>query len=289
MRSSPRATRQCVIGSKACWKELEPDTRQALARWPVLGQLLGRPGSVWVTSDLGAAQAFKDQVLLSLTKEPDPSLPVRRNAGSVVSSIAHSVAEDFQELIKEWPQLLPFLSTTVSNGQPPQVTACIKVLCDMVELVGEELLSQGPNTVTMLQTCLSSAPGEVRAAAAQLVFQMVEDLEPEAAAPLGALMPQIILAIKAFAVASEHEDILKETLESLISAADEEPEFFKENGLQDLWPLLLEMCKADHWADPNVRHSAMEAVMSFFEGFCEDFCKTEAGLRNDCEDLNRFL
>ncbi|CAJ1397483.1 unnamed protein product [Effrenium voratum] len=237
--------RQCVIGSKACWKELEPDTRQA----------------------------FKDQVLLSLTK--DPSLPVRRNAGSVVSSIAHSVAEDFQELIKEWPQLLPFLSTTVSNGQPPQVTACIKVLCDMVELVGEELLSQGPNTVTMLQTCLSSAPGEVRAAAAQLVFQMVEDLEPEAAAPLGALMPQIILAIKAFAVASEHEDILKETLESLISAADEEPEFFKENGLQDLWPLLLEMCKADHWADPNVRHSAMEAVMSFFEGFCEDFCKTE--------------
>ena len=39
---------------------------------------------MWVTSDLGAAQAFKDQVLLSLTKEP--VLPMR-GAPILVSGI----------------------------------------------------------------------------------------------------------------------------------------------------------------------------------------------------------
>jgi len=35
-------------------------------------------------------------------------------------------------------------------------------------------------------------------------------------------MPQVIEVIKGFAVASEHEDSLKETLESLVSSAEED-------------------------------------------------------------------
>lgn len=239
--------RQCATehGSKSCWKSLEHSTKEAL----------------------------KEQLLVSLTK--DPSLPVRRNAGHVVSTVAGTIADNYSELLKEWPRLLQFLSETISSGQAQQVTACFKVLSDLVDLVGEELLKQGPQTVALLQTCLQSPPGEVRAAAVQLVFQMVEDLEPEVLTPLGPLMPQVIEVIKGFAVASEHEDSLKETLESLVSSAEEEPEFFKANGLQQLWPLLFDMCKTDHWADSAVRHSAMEAVMTFFEGLCEDFCKPE--------------
>lgn len=48
---------------------------------------------------------------------------------------------------QEWPRLLLFLSETISTGQPTQVTACLKVLVDLVDLVGEELLAQGPQTV----------------------------------------------------------------------------------------------------------------------------------------------
>lgn len=239
--------KQCAMehNSKSCWKSLQNTTKEAL----------------------------KEQILVSLTK--DPSLPVRRNAANVVSTVASTCANSYSELVKEWPRLLLFLSETISSGQAPQVTACLKVLTELVDLIGEELLKQGPQTVALLQTCLQSPPGEVRAAAVQLLFQMVEDLEEEVLTPLGPLMPQTIEVIKGFAMASEHEDCLKETLEALISSAEEEPEFFKAHGLQQLWPLLLEMCKADHWADSAVRHSAMEAVMSFFEGLCEDFCKPE--------------
>ncbi|CAE7353258.1 IPO5 [Symbiodinium pilosum] len=240
--------RQCATesSSRACWEQLEPNTKQAV----------------------------QEQILVSMTK--DPSNPVRRQAGHVVSTIANSVAENCEELMKAWPQLLPFLSSTISAGSDAsQVTACLQVLQDMVELVGEELLTQGPQAVAMLQTCLNSSRAEVQAAAAQLALEMVADLEKDVIKPLGALMPSLLSVMKSFAVASDHEELLKETLESLISAADEEPEFFKENGLQQVWPLLLEMCRADHWGDAQVRHSAMEAAMSFFEGLCEDFCKAE--------------
>ncbi|CAE7616580.1 IPO5 [Symbiodinium natans] len=239
--------RQCAGNSaRCCWDQLDPSTKQAV----------------------------QEQIVVSLIK--DPSKPVRRQAGHVISTVAHAVAENYAELMKAWPQLLPFLSQTVGAGaDADQVTACLQVLQELVEIVGDELLKQGPQAVTMLQTCLGTPSAEVRAAAAQLALQMVEDLEKDVAAPLGALMPTLFAVIKSFAVESEHEEILKETIESLMSAAEEEPEFFKENGLQQVWPLLLEMCRADHWGDAQVRHSAMEAAMTFFEGLCEDFCKAE--------------
>ncbi|CAE8635748.1 unnamed protein product [Polarella glacialis] len=137
------------------------------------------------------------------------------------------------------------------------------------------MLSQGPQAVTMLQASLSHATPEVRAAAARLAFQLIEDLETDAVAPIGPVMPAVMLALQGFATSSDQEELLKECLESLISAADEEPEFFKAHGLQQLWPFLMEMCKAQHWADSDVRHSAMEAAMSFAEGLVEDFCKPE--------------
>eukprot|EP00913_Durusdinium_trenchii_P034524 g32298.t1 len=73
-------------------------------------------------------------------------LPVRNNAGHVVCAVANTVAKEYSELLKEWPRLLHFLSETISAGEAQQVTACIKVLCNLVDLVGEELLKQGPQT-----------------------------------------------------------------------------------------------------------------------------------------------
>jgi len=228
----------------------------------------------WDRLDPSAKQAVQEQILVSLTQ--DPSSPVRRHAGHVIREVAHAVAENFEQLMEAWPRLLPFLSSTIGAGADANhVAACLQVLQDIVELVGEELLKQGPQAVTMLQTCLGAPSAEVQGAAARLALQMVEDLEKDVTGPIGALMPTVFTVMKGFAVASEHEEILKETLESLISAADEEPEFFKENGLQQVWPLLLEMCRANHWGDAQVRHSAMEAAMSFFEGLCADFCKAE--------------
>lgn len=231
--------------------------------------------SVWSDLDATVRNQLKSQLLVSL--QQDPSNPVRRGAGSAIAGIVESVAEDFSQLMAEWPELLNALSGIVGGqGDAGQITACLGVLKDLVPITGEELLKQS-QTITLLQNCLSSQSAEIRAACVQLVLQMVEDLEQAAVVPLGPLMPAVILSMKGFATANDQEEQLKETLESLISAVDEEPEFFKAHGIQDLWTLLLEMCKSEHWADADVRHSAMEAAMSLAEGLCEDFCKDKEG------------
>eukprot|EP00930_Biecheleria_cincta_P082414 TRINITY_DN72149_c0_g1_i1.p1 TRINITY_DN72149_c0_g1~~TRINITY_DN72149_c0_g1_i1.p1 ORF type:complete len:1147 (+),score=299.97 TRINITY_DN72149_c0_g1_i1:25-3465(+) len=231
--------------------------------------------SVWSDLDSNVRNQLKNQLLATL--QQDPSNPVRRGAGSAIAGIVESCAEDFSQLMTEWPELLNALSTIVGGqGDAGQVTACLGVLKELVPITGEELLKK-PQTTALLQNCLSSSSAEARSACTQLILQMVEDLEEEAVAPLGPLMPAVVMIMKDFAAANDQEEQLKEILESLISAVDEEPEFFKKHGLQDLWTLLLEMCKSQHWADTDVRHSAMEAAMSVAEGLCEDFCANKEG------------
>lgn len=230
--------------------------------------------SVWADLDPNTQSGLKTQLLLTIHQ--DPSNPVRRNAGSAVAAIAEISGEDMEELGKEWPELLPALARFVSGESEPatRVTA-LGVLKELVSIVGEGLCAQGAMLLAMLQGCLKDPTPEVRAAAAQLVLQMIEDLEPSAAEVLAPTMAGVIEVIKDFGSSSKNEELLKEVLESLISAADEEPEFFKANGLLQLWPLLMELCRMKHFADEDVRHSNMEALMSFAVAFAEDFCKPD--------------
>jgi len=223
----------------------------------------------WTELDNATRQLVKTQLLSSI--QQDTSNPVRRNSGSAISCLADNVAEDFDQLMKEWPELMPGLAAIVGQGDPAKVAVALSVMKDLVHVSGAKLL-EGPQTLSMLQITLAAAP-EVQAASAELVFKFVEILEPDAVKPLGAVMPAVYNVVKQ--LATSNEDLIKEVLEALIEATDEEPEFFKENGLEQLWPLLVEICKAQHWADSDVRHSGMEAVMSIFEGLCEDFCKPQ--------------
>lgn len=238
--------RQCVAGGagrEAIWDELEEETKREL----------------------------KNQLILAL--QQDPSGPVRRNVGSAIAAAAGMLAEDFKEMQSSWPELLPGLSRMVGSEASQRISA-LEVLREMSGTIGDGLLAQG-QALGMLSTCLSDATPAVRTAAARLVLQLIEDLDPKQGAVLSPLMPTLVQVFKSLCSSTDHEDLLKEFLESLIAAADEEPEFFKEHGLQELWPLLLQLCGVQIFADADVRHSAMEALMSFACGLREDFCKAQ--------------
>jgi hypothetical protein len=114
----------------------------------------------------------------------------------------------------------------------------------------------------------------VQAASAQLMLQLIEDSEDsQQVAALAGAMPALSAALRYLAEAPTCEEPLKDTLESLVSAVDAAPGFFKTNGLQDLWETLLMLCLATTVHDPVVRHSAMEGAMSFATGLAPDFCK----------------
>ncbi|CAK0827568.1 unnamed protein product [Prorocentrum cordatum] len=180
--------------------------------------------------------------------------------------------------MKEWPQLLPALEGLVQPGSDAGArVAALGLLRELAGVIGEGLLKRGAQATAMFQSCLSDNDAGVRSAACQLLLQMVEDVahEGEAVQVLGQAMPGVTATIGGLAASPTHEDLLRDTLESLISAADEEPEFFKDHDLQNLWPLLVQLCSARHFADDDVRHSAMEAAMSIVTGNFEDFCKPE--------------
>lgn len=253
-----------------------PELRQqaaVLLRQCVTGLSEGsKRQAIWADLDDATKRQLMNQLLESLLT--DPIAPVRRNVGSAIASVAESMAEDFDDLQLNWPELLPALSRCVGTGSSSDLrVAALGVMKEMAELIGDGLVSQGPAALAMLQACLGDSVPEVRAAAAQFVFQLIAEIDMKRASALASVMPAILTTMQSLTAS---ESLLKETLESFVAAVDEEPEFFKQNGLQQLWPLLVQMCNAQSFSDTDLRQIAMEALMSLTVGLCEDFCKSEA-------------
>mmetsp|Transcript_47794 Transcript_47794/g.113570 ORF Transcript_47794/g.113570 Transcript_47794/m.113570 type:complete len:1119 (+) Transcript_47794:106-3462(+) len=220
------------------------------------------------------------EALLLLAVEQDPCNPVRRSAGQVIAAIGTLVADDFQELNKAWPELLPSLSRLVSKQYDTATRVVgLEILLDLVPTIGGGLLASGPDVISLLRGLLSNEPleaPEIRAAAAKLVLQMVESLQEEEFAPVGALMPALIASLQSLALEG-HEQSLKEVLEALTQAIDEEADFFKANGFSDLWKTIMQLASVGTatFADDVVRHSAMAVAMSLSHELREDFVTVE--------------
>jgi len=228
--------------------------------------------SVWERVDDDTKKVLMSQVLA--TAESDPSNVVKRNGGQVVSELATKVAGgEFSDLSTGWPEFLPAISRFIGSSSDPSTrVVALKVLKDAD--LGDGFMEQGESVITMLQGVLGDGSPEVRSAAVELVFQLVEDLQPEDVEPLTRVMPAVISTIQAFAKEGKEEQ-LKEVLEALSSSAEEEPDFFKENGFDMLWTTLVEIASAGAvaFADEEVRHSAMEAAMTLVLGLIDFFAK----------------
>lgn len=215
------------------------------------------------------------QLLSSM--EQDPSQPVRRNASQVASAMASTLADDVEELVAAWPELLPAMSSFISSEDVGRRVVALDLLKELVAGFGEGLMAKGEQLLQMLSTTLGDSEAQVRAASAQLVLQLIEDLEPAEATPLAGVMPAVVAVVQSLAKEAKEEN-LKETLQALVSAADEEPEFFRDsNILGSLWQTVTDLCAVgpSAFADPGVRQVAMEVATSLAGGLAEDFSKPE--------------
>jgi len=273
-KNSPNQLVQALISVLAAGAAAGPELRQEAAvilRQSVLGAGPRRE-PLWGSLEEATHKALQTQLLLTI--KDDPVNIVKRSAGSTASAVADLMADDLEELTQEWPELLPSVSLLCDAACPTGTrVVALNVLKDLARTIGEGLVQKAGSIFT---SSLTDSSAEVRAAGAQLVLQLVEDLEPEELPPLAPVMPSVVAAIQSLANEGS-EDALKTTLQSLISAADEETDFFKGPGLQELWTTLMKICSGGGavFADPDIRHSAMEAIMSLALGLHEDFSKAE--------------
>mmetsp|Transcript_11783 Transcript_11783/g.26684 ORF Transcript_11783/g.26684 Transcript_11783/m.26684 type:complete len:1134 (+) Transcript_11783:61-3462(+) len=225
---------------------------------------------------LDAATQKELQANLLRVVEVDPCNPVRRSAGQVLAAIGETVGDDFEELVGAWPELFPTLSRLVSKQcETATRVVALEILINLVPSFGEGLLTQGPDCVGMLRGLLAAEPAEaaeIRAAAAKLMLQMVESLVEEHFRPLGQVVPALIGSLQSLANEGQ-EQSLKEVLEALSQAIDEEAGFFKANGFTELWKTIMQLASVgpQQFADDVVRHSAMTVAMSLAHELRDEF------------------
>eukprot|EP00929_Paragymnodinium_shiwhaense_P090732 TRINITY_DN5086_c0_g1_i5.p1 TRINITY_DN5086_c0_g1~~TRINITY_DN5086_c0_g1_i5.p1 ORF type:complete len:1145 (-),score=410.23 TRINITY_DN5086_c0_g1_i5:487-3921(-) len=244
-----------------------PELRQeaaVLLRQLVVGVRGDAPA--WTRLQEATKAAVKSAVLGFL--ENDPVRLVKKNAGDVISAIATTPLPDgtspnFAELNQIWPELLPKLMSL--SGPGTELAArCVAILTvkGLVGTIGDGLLKQGAVVESLIETTLTDQAPEVVSAGVQLVLNFVECVDADIIKPLAKVLPKIVEVLQAFAK-NQKEEELKDCLTSLISAADEEAEFFKDAGMQALWATLVEIAMGrEAFADEEVPHSAMEACMS---------------------------
>jgi len=232
--------------------------------------------SVWENLEANTKRGLCGQVLKSV--EADSSKAVRRSAGQIVTAIAAEIAEDFGQLQKEWPEVLPALSAYVTPGREISTrVVALEVLKDLVAVIGDGLLAQGQMCISMLATQLGDQSAEVRSCGAQLVLHMIELLATDTIEPLGEVLKTVVLVIQNLANQGEEAE-LKDVLETLISATEDEADFFHSSGvLKDMAETLLKICNAGPQAfdDSGIRHSAMEAIMNLAVNLSEEISEPE--------------
>uniref|UniRef100_A0A7S2NNA1 Stalled ribosome sensor GCN1-like HEAT repeats region domain-containing protein n=1 Tax=Zooxanthella nutricula TaxID=1333877 RepID=A0A7S2NNA1_9DINO len=94
----------------------------------------------------------------------------------------------------------------------------------------------------------------------------------ETTAPLVQAIPEVIKVLQGLAN-PQSEEMLKDTLEILAQAIEAEAEFFKRSGcLKELSETLVQLASvgAEAFSMEEIRHSAMEALMSLAEKLIED-------------------
>eukprot|EP00927_Polykrikos_kofoidii_P021455 TRINITY_DN20285_c0_g1_i1.p1 TRINITY_DN20285_c0_g1~~TRINITY_DN20285_c0_g1_i1.p1 ORF type:complete len:1156 (-),score=256.68 TRINITY_DN20285_c0_g1_i1:242-3340(-) len=205
----------------------------------------------------------------------------KRSAGQAAAAIAEKVANDFNGLASAWPEILPTLSRLVAA--PADTTTrviALGVLKDLAGTIGDGLLANsGLQTLSMLSSTISDPCSQVSSAGVQLVLAFIEKLSLKDVLPLGELMPALIGRMQSFAN-DLAEEPLKDTLTALTSAIEEEPEYFLQHGLQELWATLVKLCETmpDTFADSSIRHQAMESATCLAVGLSDDHFSKAEGL-----------
>lgn len=266
--NAPDQLVQALVAVLAAGGNVAPELRQQAA---VL--VRQRVQNDWDNLQEITQKGLKLQLLATVENDDVPL--VRRNAGSVIAGVARTAFEEASEssldqLMQRWPELLPWLAQFSVTGSNHVRSTALRVLKDLAEHIGEEMLKRGDQVSVLLEKALSDPAPEIRAAGAQLVLAFVQWLDDDAHTKVAIAMPAVTSVLQGLATSSTEKE-LEETLGALVAAIEEEPAFFFENAFQPLWTTLMTICNADAvtFGIPEIRHLAMEAMMTIAEG-CND-------------------
>eukprot|EP00928_Gymnodinium_smaydae_P042660 TRINITY_DN28694_c0_g2_i2.p1 TRINITY_DN28694_c0_g2~~TRINITY_DN28694_c0_g2_i2.p1 ORF type:complete len:1146 (+),score=367.54 TRINITY_DN28694_c0_g2_i2:83-3520(+) len=255
-----------------------PELRQEAA--VILRQLVTGSASRASVSDRLSEQtrlALRAGALTAL--ENEPSAPARRSAGAVVATLGQAAGEDCDAVSKSWPELLPALHRLSSSGRADVRVAALDVLMELAPTIGAGLLAKGGSVLQLIEATFLDGAAEIRSAGARLVLRFVEELSPDESAPLAASVQALASLLQALATEVQ-EELLLEVLQALVSAAEAEPDFFKESGaLKSLWDTLMKICSAgaETFGDEEIQHSAMEATVTLLLGLVDKFLEDAQG------------
>jgi len=276
--NSPDQLAMALQAVLAAWQSADVPVELRQEAGVILRQLvagLGHHKPVWPNLRPEVRKTVQATLLASL--EQDPNAPCKRSTGKVISAIGNC-CDDFDEVGKEWPEVLPALSRMVaSSGEVSTQVNALDILKDLVPTIGAGMLAHSDQALQLLKVAMESQAPPVRSAGVQLILQLIETCEEDEVACLGVVCAPLIVVLQAFAN-DLHEEQLKECLLALVAAADEEAEFFKvHDAVENLYSTLAKIVSspAETFGDAEVPHTAMEACMSLAVGLSDEISQPE--------------
>jgi len=246
--------------------------------------------SIWAKLDQPGQAELRASLLQMLEAEPLP--PVRRKVADCVHHIANQIiqllGDQRPKNAGEWPELMPALMRTiVDGGKDAGVRVdCLFVVKEMTCSVWQILVASSDQTLQVLRTCLADPAEAVRAMAAALLCNLVDQIESrEDRKPFSPLIPEVSGVIAQLAASSDPKH-LNEVLQAL-QTTSESVDFFKNHIGTHLMPVLVGIAKSH--SDESARKSAFEVIICFVESKPKAVLKTPSYVEQALEVCVHFM
>mmetsp|Transcript_15620 Transcript_15620/g.35076 ORF Transcript_15620/g.35076 Transcript_15620/m.35076 type:complete len:1122 (+) Transcript_15620:106-3471(+) len=233
---------------------------------------MGEKEFVWARVQPQTRQQVAQEILRLFEAEPNPKL--QKKLGDVIVKLADCTYDT--ESPSGWlapgqsgwpalPLLIFRLADASQNANAGSCESALYLLKGLVGVLKQEMMSAQQLLGVVLQAGLAHADMKIRAAALQLVCEMVTVLEKKAWAALIPTGPLLIQIMQQMAQANEQE-LLESCLQAFLEVAQIEPDFFKGTLQQSMEPanFLSGLCKTKT-AGEAIRNLALEWLVTYVE------------------------
>lgn len=289
-QQQPAVTVAALFSSLAEVQLEEPVREQAAV---LLRQALGKvknEGSTWSHLGEGAQGECKAKVLQLLEQEQQAK--VRRKIADIVQSLGNQlidIGEDERpNNAQSWPELMPFLmrvvvDTSRAEGLRADALWAVK---ELLPSTWQIMVANGQQTLQVLKTCFEAPAATVRGHAAQLLCELVENVEKkEDRAPFSILAPDMCGVLKQLADV-EDNTLVNQLLQSM-QGTSPSVDFLKDCIGSHLLPVLAVLAKSHR--EEETQRLALEVLVSLAEGKAKLLAKVPGYVQQVLEICVNFL
>ncbi len=180
-------------------------------------------GCVWPQLTPDTKKLLKEQLLLSLVAETQPS--VARLLCWVVAEVAGTIEHEDSS----WPELDAFLHTMITSGTSAlQQEMGYLVMNYVFAYVQEKYETHAAELAAMFATSLNKGVMSVQVACVEAMCHLLENMDSTYIGPFVPLLSLVTGVIQA-AIKADDDESIKNLLDALTSVADEQTKYFGKN------------------------------------------------------------